>query len=323
MNWLSQLGEIILWLVQGIWLFYLVLPMILLLLHFLRGRKHRDTLRKYPVQYDRDFDFAAIVTAHQDTRFILPLIDSCQKQRYGNFTLYVVADDCPDFTLDVDDPRVVLLKPQKALHSKIKSIQLAVDSFRKEHDVMVIFDSDNLLHPSYFYYLNEYYRRGFMAVQTHMLSKNTSTVYAKLDSIGHIYNTFVERSSKMELGLSSSILGLGISLKTSLYHEVMYKDNLGGFDKKLQADVIRTIPQLAFAREAIVYDEKVDEGQALERQRTRWIHTYFKYFKINLALLAYGLKTFNFNKAFFGFTTLRPPLFLLVIISLIAAGIWY
>jgi hypothetical protein len=116
----------------------------------------------------------------------------------------------------------------------------------------------------------------------------------------------------MELGLSSSILGLGIAIETDLYRQVMYKDGLGGFDKKLQADIIRAIPQLAFAEDAIVYDEKVDSGDTLEKQRTRWIYTYFKYFPVNWKLFATGWKRPSLNLIFFGFTVLRPPLFITV-----------
>ena len=71
-------------------------------------------------------------------------------------------------------------------------------------------------------------------------------------------------------------------------------------------------PQLAFAEEAIVYDEKVEDGSTLERQRTRWIHSYFKYLAINWRVFLTGLKRFNFNLMFFGFTAIKPPLFITI-----------
>jgi cellulose synthase/poly-beta-1,6-N-acetylglucosamine synthase-like glycosyltransferase len=300
----------IFWGVQAILATYLLIPFFLLLLQVFKAGRKRRLERKYPVVHDKEFDFAAIITAHQDTRFIPPLVDSFCHQTYSNFVVYVVADDCDISDLHFTDPRIQLLRPEKPLNAKIQSIKYAVDHFVRQHDALVVFDSDNLVHPQYFEKLSEYFRRGFRAVQTHMLSKNTDTIFAKLDSIGHIYNTFVERQAKMELGLSSSILGLGIAIETALYRQVMYKDGLGGFDKKLQADIIRTIPQLAFAEDAIVYDEKVDDGGTLEKQRTRWIYTYFKYFPVNWKLFMAGWKRMNFNLIFFGFTVLRPPLFI-------------
>jgi cellulose synthase/poly-beta-1,6-N-acetylglucosamine synthase-like glycosyltransferase len=311
---------------------YLVMPVLLFAIHWIIPNR-KQLIQKYSVICRKDFDFAAVVTVHQDTRFIAPLVDSFLKQDYPNFIVYVVADDCDIAGLSFDDERIKILKPEPALHAKVHSIKFAVDHFEREHDVIIIFDSDNLVHPQYLKKLNGYFQRGFRAVQTHMLSKNTDSVYARLDSIGHIYNTFMERQVKMELGLSSAILGLGIALETNLYKEIFYKDTLGGFDKKLQAELIKRTSQIAFAEDAIVYDEKVESGTALEKQRTRWIAAYFKYFNENLKMFLAGIRRFNFNQFLFGFTMLRPPLFITLMaafvlmigcffLSLFAAFLW-
>src|ERR1700761_8635047 len=221
---------------------YFILPPLSFLLHFILPKK---PFGRYPKQLtEKEFDFAAIITAHRDTRFIAPFVDSFIKQQYKNFIVYVVADDCDISGLHFTDERIVLLKPEKALNAKTQSIKFAVNSFIRAHDVLVLFDSDNLVHPDYLKNLNPYFQHGFRAVQTHMLSKNTDSVYARLDSIGHIYNNFLERQVKMELGLSSAILGLGIAIDTNLYKEIYYKDALGGFDKKLQIQLTQKLKQL-------------------------------------------------------------------------------
>ena len=92
----------------------------------------------------------------------------------------------------------------------------------------------------------------------------------------------------------------------------MYNNALGGFDKKLQADLVKAIPQLAFARECIVYDEKVEDGQTLEKQRTRWLFTYFHYFKVNWNIIATAFRRMDPKLLYFGWMMLRPPLIILV-----------
>jgi len=295
--------------INGILAFYFVLPAILFVISLFIRKKNILS----PASGNNDIDFAAIVTTHQDTRFIPPLVDSFLKQGYPNFTLYIVADDCDTGHLIFEDKRVIILKPEKALHSKIKSIHYAIDKFVKPHKVMVIFDSDNLVHPDYFKNLYPYFTRGFKVVQTHMLSKNTESTFARLDSVGHIYYTFTERKVKMQLGLHSAILGLGIALDTALYKEIAYKDTIGGFDKKLQSQLAIQVKQIAFAEDAIVYDEKIEEGNALEKQRTRWIYTYFKHFKDSCNLFFSGLKTASMGRILLGSSMLRPPMFLLLI----------
>ncbi|MFT3980375.1 MAG: glycosyltransferase family 2 protein [Ferruginibacter sp.] len=294
---------------SGIVAFYFLLPTLQFIAYYLAG----GLKRKYGYSAEgKQFEFAAIITAHQDVRFIDPLVDSFLKQTYPNFKVYVIADDCDISNLQYNDSRIIVLKPEPALHSKIKSIQYAIDHFVTEPDVMVIFDSDNLVHPDYFRKLTGYFQKGFRVVQTHMLSKNTDTTFSQLDSVGHIYYTFFERKSKMALGLTSSILGLGIALEYSLYKQMNYQNTIGGFDKKLQAKMAMTVKQIAFADDVIVYDEKVDDGAVMETQRIRWIWSYFAHFNDSWKLTIHGFKTMNMGRILLGIAMLRPPMIILI-----------
>lgn len=293
--------------------FYFILPVILFILYVLFGRNpKRNAVTRYKKVNDLDYDFAAIITAHQDTRFIAPLVDSFIKQSHSKFKVYIVADDCDLTNIRFTDERIILLSPPDALHSKIKSIQFAISNLKSEPDVLIIFDSDNLVHPNYLKNLNRYFQRGFKAVQTHMLSKNTDNTYARLDSMGHIYYTFYERLVKMQLGMSSAILGLGIAIDFVLYKEINYKNTIGGFDKKLQSQLARKVRQIAFAEDAIVYDEKVEDAAVLQKQRTRWIYSYFGHFKESWLLTKTGFKNLNIGQILLGASMLRPPMILLL-----------
>jgi len=312
METVKIIAWILFYFLNGILAFYFLLPVILFLIYLFKKKK---VVEFSQFQTSSETDFAAIVTAHQDTRFIAPLVDSFLKQSYSNFTLYIVADDCNSTNLHFEDKRVVILETKPALHSKIKSINYAIDHFLKPHQVMVIFDSDNLIHPNYFKALNQYFNKGFKVVQSHMLSKNTKSTYAKLDSVGHIYYTFTERKVKMDLGLHSAILGLGIAIDTKLYKDIKYKDTIGGFDKKLQSQLAIKVKQIAFAEDAIVYDEKIEEGNALEKQRTRWIFTYFKHFRDSWTLFKAGFTSLSISRILLGSSMLRPPMFLLFLLA--------
>ena len=300
---------------------YFLLPVVLFLIHWLMPSSKRLLEKRYPKKTDRLYDFAAIITAHQDVKLIPPLVDSFLKQDHRNFAVYVIADDCDITSLIYSDSRIRIIRPEIPFHSKIKSIHFAVKSFERKHDALIIFDSDNLVHPKYLSTLNEYFQRGFRAVQTHMLSKNIDSTYAKLDSVGHIYHTFLERQMKMDLGLTSAILGLGIAIDLVLYNEIMYSNQLGGFDKKLQVQLAKKLPTIAFAEDAVVYDEKVDDGATLERQRTRWIFTYFTYFKDSFKLFMNGLATMHPGRLLLGFNMLKPPLFLTLILAILITAI--
>lgn len=296
---------------------HFIIPFLLFALHWVLPKSPKKLLSRYKKKTDKQFDFAAIITAHQDARFIPPLVDSFLKQNYNNFTVYVVADDCDISRLHFDDPRVVILKPETALHAKIKSIKYAVDHFIRSHDVLIIFDSDNLVHPEYLIRMNAYFQRGFRVVQSNMLSKNLETTFSKLDTLGHTYHNFLERQVKMEMGITSAILGLGVAIDIPLYNEIMYTSELGGFDKKLQVQLALKLPTIAYAKDVIVFDEKVEDGAAFEKQRTRWIFTYFEYFSDSFKLFWKGLIQFHVGRLLLGFNMLRPPMFLTIGISII------
>lgn len=290
---------------------YLLQPTLLLLVYGVKSLFKKDRITAS--DDDKDFSFAVIVTAHKNLQLVPPLVDSVLKQTYRHFKVYVVADGCEQTDIGYNNhPQVKVLAPEVPLNAKIRSIDYAINKFDQPHDVLIILDADNLLHPDYLAVLNAYFNKGYRAVQTNMLAKNNDSVYAQLDAAGNYFSNFVDRRMRMEMGLSANIWGLGIAIETSLYKEVIYRNFLGGFDKKIQADIVKLIPQLAYAEDAIVYDEKIDSGDALETQRTRWINAYFKYFKYGWNVFVTGFRRGSFNLIFFGFNLLRPPLFLQV-----------
>src|SRR5688572_27348529 len=107
--------------IQSIIAFYLLQPLILLIIHFLKKliAPYNSPLNR-KAKIDKEFDFAAIITAHQDTRFIPPLVDSLIKQNYSRFHIYIVADACDISDLNFNDSRITLLKPEKDFNVKIK-----------------------------------------------------------------------------------------------------------------------------------------------------------------------------------------------------------
>jgi Glycosyltransferases, probably involved in cell wall biogenesis len=265
-----------------------------------------------PFITDKNFDYGIIITAHQEVEFVFPLVDSILKQTYPHFYIYVVADDCDTSKLVFGDPRVIILKPEPALNAKTRSIHYGIQHFQKKHDAIIIFDVDNLIHPRFLEVINNHFRKGYRVVQADFKPKNTDSNYARMDAIGDMIAFFIDREAKMRLGLSAHIWGSGIAFDYDLYAGILYRDGLGGFDKKLQAHLMLSVPRIAFAPDAILYDEKVSSGKTLENQRARWIQSYFKYFKESWVIFVKGLKNFDINLVYFGFILLRPPLFIVM-----------
>ncbi|MEX6687498.1 glycosyltransferase family 2 protein [Danxiaibacter flavus] len=265
----------------------------------------------------KNYSFAVLVPLHQNIDFLEPILDSLLKQSYNNISFFVIADDCPAINLPYADERIQIFHPPVALHSKIKSIQLALQHIPEDKfDALAILDADNLVHPDFFKVMNAYYNKGFKAVQSTLAPKNIDTTFARLDTINDQYYNFIDRRVPSKLGLNANISGRGTVVDIKMYKSVSYNSLFGGFDKKLQCELAKQTT-IGYASDAILYDEKVSDGNSMQKQRTRWINAYFRYFKEAGKVFFAGLFKGNFRVMFAGYTNMRPPLFIQLFLALV------
>lgn len=283
---------------------------------------------------NRQVDFACIITAYRNAAIAQPLLESLLQQTHTNCLIYLVADECPPFDYGIRDERFILLKPESPLRLKVKSILYATRHFRRAHEYIVVFDADNVAHPAFLEVLNQYAAAGFACIQGQRTAKNLDTSYAALDSLGEHYKNHIERLTPYLLGSSAVISGSGMATATALYMAYLQSpaiqqgQHLGKKmmqeDKILQNFLIRQGEKIAYARQAIVYDEKVETGRAVETQRSRWLFSYFQNIPNTVGHLLRGIFNLSFNQFYFGFITLALPMFLQVALAglLAVAGIW-
>ena len=283
---------------------------------------------------EKSHHFACIITAYKNAAIALPLVESLLRQSYKEFTIYLVADECEDLDYDFTDPRFVLLRPENPLRLKVRSIRFAVDHFIKQPDFIVILDADNLAHPQFLEIINDYVNAGHCCIQGQRRAKNLDTTYAALDSLGEHYKNYIERRVPYLLGGSAVISGSGMATETQLYLDYLNSKEISlghekgkrmlQEDKILQNFILHKNNKIAYAHQAIVYDEKVANAQAVETQRGRWLYSYFQNMPNALGILDKGIFQLNFNKAYFGFVTLVLPMFIQVGIALMLAfiGLW-
>ncbi|MEC3879896.1 glycosyltransferase [Parapedobacter sp. 10938] len=305
-------GLYILWvIIQLIIGINLVSPIMLLILYWLFPKRNRATARR------DSGDYAIIVTAYEQTSMLPAVIKSILSIRYSRYLVYVVADKCDTSDLCFDDERVILLKPEKVLASNTRSHFYAINRFKRQHNRLTIIDSDNLLDPEYLNELDRYFDQGFEAVQGVRKAKNMDGVYAGLDAARDIYYHFYDGKALFHAGSSATLAGSGMAFTVDLYEACLaHLDIVGaGFDKVLQYEIVKRGKQIAYADEAVVYDEKTAYSAQLVNQRARWINTWFKYFTFGFGLVGRGIRTLSRNQLLFGLTLLRPPLFIFLLLS--------
>lgn len=305
----------IVWLIVQILLgYHLVVPFILYILSLIKG-KEKTLLGG--VDHLEEKDYAIIVTAYEQTTFLPQVVDSLLRLNYSNYLIYIVADKCDISTLTFEDDRVVLLRPEIVLASNTRSHFHAISHFKRQHELLTIIDSDNLVDENYLNELTPFFCSGFQAVQGLRAAKNLNTTYACLDAARDIFYHYYDGEILFELNSSATLSGSGMAFTTKLYKECLGMLDItgAGFDKVLQAQIVKRDVRIAFAGKAIVYDEKTAHSDQLINQRSRWINTWFKYFGFGFNIISKGVKNLSSNQFLFGLILLRPPLFLLVLAS--------
>jgi cellulose synthase/poly-beta-1,6-N-acetylglucosamine synthase-like glycosyltransferase len=292
----------------------LVLPAFL----FLIWKSRKVAQYSIPVAFEPSY--AIVVTAYEQIDLIPAVIDSILKLNYSDFIVYIVADKCDTSSLNFVSEKVVLLKPPVTLASNTRSHQYAIEHFVKKHDYITIIDSDNLVHKEYLNELNKQFSLGYKAVQGIREAKNLNTSYACLDAARDLYYHYYDGKLLFELGSSSTLSGSGMAFELKLYQDFLKENDVkgAGFDKVLQAWIVEKDFRISFAGNAIVYDEKTSASGQLVQQRSRWINTWFKYFRLGFRLIKLSIANHSKNQFFFGLIVLRPPLFIFLLLSLLS-----
>ena len=294
---------------------HLVFPLVLYGLYRLR----RGTPSKPSgISAEKEADYALIVTAYQQTHQLRDVIESLLRLRYSRYHIYVVADNCDASVLAFNHPRVLVLRPETVLASNTKSHFYAIQRFIRSHERLVIIDSDNRVDPDLLTRMNAVFNLGFQAVQGVREAKNLDTDLACLDAARDIYYHFYDGKLLFGAGSSATLAGSGMAFTVPLYEQCLGHLTIegAGFDKVLQAEILKRGHRIAFATEAIVYDEKTTGARQLVGQRARWINTWFRYFTFGFEILGKGISGRNWNQFLFGIVLLRPPLFMFLAASL-------
>lgn len=307
--------------------FFLLLPFVTVFLALFSKEKIKDK-ETLGDQY-QEFDYGCIITAYKNAEIAKPLIASLLDQPYTNFHIYLVADECDISDFNLSHEKLMILNPQPPLRLKAKSIIHAMENYVRKHDFTVVFDADNLAHPNFLLEINKYANNGHLAIQGQRTAKNLDTIYACADATGEFYKNYIERYVPYLLGSSTVISGSGMAVETDLYAaylaspeieqgKTQWKKMLQE-DKILQNNLLYKDQKIVYAKNAIVYDEKVVSADQVETQRSRWLFSYFQNLPNSSGLILKGLTRLSWNQFFFGLITIAPPLFILLFFSMVTA----
>lgn len=250
---------------------------------------------------------AVLIPAYKEDAVITNVAARALNQHYptDKFDVVVIADSLQPATLASLRQlpiHVVEVKFEKS--TKVRALNKAMEVIGDNYDYAVVLDADNIMESHFLRKMNNLAALGYRAIQGRRDPKNENTQMAVLDGLSETINNFIFRQGNVALGLSSSLNGSGMFFEYRTFKSILSSmDSIGGFDRELEYKLIERNRPVYYAKDVIVYDEKVDNPEVFEKQRKRWISSQYyylrKFFSKGIAFLFKG----NFN--YFNATVLR------------------
>jgi len=165
--------------------------------------------------------------------------------------------------------------------TKSKSLREGIAALTHlNYDGAIVLDADNQMAPDFLLEANRYMSAGFRVIQGQRTAPPLSGLneIARWDAISEAINNHILCAGHHAMGMSARLAGSGMIFDFKLFEEVMQEVNaIGGFDKELELRLTEMGESIAYAEDALVYDEKVASSEVFARQRGRWLAAQYTY----------------------------------------------
>ncbi len=233
----------------------------------------------YPVT-DVKKKYGIVICARNERLVIGNLIDSIRAQTYPAdlLTIFVVADNCTDNTAQIcRDKGCVVYERNDPDHArKGWAMEFLFERIREDYSIeafdgYVVFDADNLLHPTFMEELN----KAFVATKDSIVVgyRNTKNFDQNFISAGygiHFIRSVVSyHRPRGFLGSSTHIAGTGYVIPSRLVKDGWHYTCLTE-DTEFTMNSVADGEFVAFCEDAEFFDEQPYQVRVMARQRMRW-----------------------------------------------------
>lgn len=235
--------------------------------------------RNRPIVNDKNHDFALVVAAHNEEQVIANMVESLTKLNYpkDKYSIFVIADNCTDNTAQIakDTGAEVFERFNNTEKGKGFALEWMFDkiyNMERKYDSIVIFDADNIVDKDFLYHINEQNKRGFKVVQGYIDSKNPDDSWVSYSySLGFWSTNKLFQQSRYNLGLGCQLCGTGFSVAVDTLREIGWGATCLTEDMEFTMKLCMNNIRVAWAYDAIVYDEKPITFKQSWNQRIRWM----------------------------------------------------
>ncbi len=234
---------------------------------------------------DKDYDdtkyrsYALLVAAHNEELVIENMVDSLKKLDYPDekYEIFVIADNCSDRTADFARKAGanVFERFDKTARGKGYALEWMFDkifNMEKQFDSIVIFDADNIADKGFLRSINKQHVLGAKVVQGYIDSKNPNDSWISYSySIAFWSVNRLFQQSRANLNLGCQLCGTGFSVDVDILKELGWGATCLTEDMEFTMKLALNDIKVAWANDAIVYDEKPLTLSQSWKQRVRWM----------------------------------------------------
>jgi len=273
---LSQLGDVVFITTQFIQIAIFAAGCYFFCVSIFGWKKRKET---HPENHSPQKRFALIIAAHNEELVIAHVIDSLSKQNYPRhlYDIFVVADNCTDRTAEIARQHGAIVYERFDPEKRGKGYALEwmfakIFAMEKKYDAVSIFDADNLVSSNFLLEMDKQLSKGHKVVQGYVDSKNPFDSWITCSySIAFWLSNRIFQLPRYYLGLSCGLCGTGFSIDIDVLKKIGWGATCLTEDLEFTLKLALNDMKVAWAHNAVVYDEKPISLKQSWNQRKRWM----------------------------------------------------
>ena len=269
--------------------------------------------------------YAFFIAAHNEEAVIANLVRSIKDQDYPSelIEVFVVADACTDNTAQLAREAGAIVYERNDLARKGKSwvMDFGFDRILNEYpdtfEGYFIFDADNVISRDYVSKMNDAFDQGFHVVTSYRNSKNFGSSWiSSANATWYLREARFLNNARNICKTSCAVSGSGYLISASVI-EGMHGWQFHTLTEDIQFSVHEILQgrKVAFAPDAVLYDEQPTTFRQSWRQRMRWSQGYLQVFRDYGARLLRGI--FRGSFSCFDMSMAIMPAFVLSTVSIL------
>lgn len=223
--------------------------------------------------------FALVIAAYNEEMVIAHIVESLLRQNYPEemYDIFVIADNCSDNTAAIAASHGAIVYKRVNLEQRGKGYALEwmfnkIFALETKYDAIAVFDADNLVSSNFLIEMNKQLCNGHKVIQGYLDSKNPFDSWITSSySIAFWLSNRIFQLPRYNLGLSCGLCGTGFCVDTDILKSIGWGATCLTEDLEFTMKLALNEVKVAWAHNAIVYDEKPITLKQSWNQRKRWM----------------------------------------------------